>query len=183
MSSPGSFPCCRRLYCHSQISSVSPYSIDSGLDHIACFGHNPEWHSMWNSLSEMWAEITSGTSKQKHSQPVLSFLATMTNRNVLQRGYRVSLGSRMKRACSRMQLVHVEQVRHKSAANRCCCEPRIIPGICYPSVPQLILADTPAYASPSSLFSPLAPSPCCYCLYLLACLDWLANLSHFSLTP
>lgn len=73
--------------------------------------------------------MTRGTSKQKHSQPVVSFLATRTNRNVLERDYCVSLGSRIKRVCSGIQLVHVEQVRHKSDVNHSCCEPWIVPGM------------------------------------------------------
>lgn len=48
------------------------------------------------------------TPKQKHYQPVLSFLATATNRNVLGRDCCLSLGSKMKRT---MQLIYTEQVR------------------------------------------------------------------------
>lgn len=61
--------------------------------------------------------MTSSTSKQKLYQLVLSFPATMTNRSVLNGDCCINLGSQMKRAWSREQLAHEEQVRNKSDIN------------------------------------------------------------------
>lgn len=105
------------------------------------------------------------------------------HRNVLERDCCVSLSSRMKRTCSGMQLVHMEQVRHNLDADHCCCEPRIVLGICYSPVTQPTLTDILVDAAPRSLSLPPASSPSTCSLCLLACLDWLANLSHFSLSP